>query len=84
MASTPGTSSSLDSSSCSVASFHMSMPSVTSTRSSISCHRIKFGNLEYIADARGDLVLTGLSVSSNEPVNPEVLPLGLLPGPVFG
>ena len=33
-------------------------------------HRIRFGNLEYIADARGDLVFAGFTTVPDTPADP--------------
>ena len=47
-------------------------------------HQIRFGNLEFVADARGDLVLTGYSTLTEAPENPETLTLGSLSDPIPG
>src|SRR4051812_48752611 len=47
-------------------------------------HQIRFGNLEYVADARGDLIFTGFSALPEAPKDPEASTSESLSGPTPG
>lgn len=46
-------------------------------------HQIRFDNLEYVTDARGDLIFTGFSASRETPADPEASTSWPLPDPIL-